>query len=290
MYENQLNAFKANLEIFSNNYFDPIFNWGIYVVEVIVGFVLVASLAIIIGSISIHFLNIYDCRHFLHFGWVVYGLTYFGIIFSTYYLLPMGSMGYTFCSYYNSMITNQTQYNRLGEVYAQNVLNKLDICLHGDGNVLTKFKIANEMNTVSNLFIDIATFKTYNDATNAAYVDQTISSTKIASWLTVLENYKIGVTDDVDTGLVTDINALVALSKLNMYTLRTAANAGDPIQRCSRDRWVFDVGDCTSSEYTFVTPATEAEGSTIDMRQDTCISFQLKLATSSPSIWTLVDM
>ena len=82
--------------------------------EVIVGFVLVASLAVIIGSISIHFLNIYDCRHFLHFGWVVYGLTYFGIVFTVYFLLPMGSVGYTFCQYYVNMLENETEYNRIG--------------------------------------------------------------------------------------------------------------------------------------------------------------------------------
>lgn len=108
MYSNQLNNFKLNLDTFSNNYFQPIFDWGIYVVEVIIGFVLVASLAVIIGSVSIHFLKILDCRHFLHFGWIVYGLTYFGVIFSAFYLLPMGSMGYTFCQYYSGMLTNQT--------------------------------------------------------------------------------------------------------------------------------------------------------------------------------------
>lgn len=56
MYEDQLNTFTTNLNTFSNNYFDPIFNWGIYVVEVLIGFVLVASLAVIIGSISVQFL------------------------------------------------------------------------------------------------------------------------------------------------------------------------------------------------------------------------------------------
>lgn len=75
-------------------------------VEVIIGFVLVASLAVIIGSVSVHLLDIYDCRHFLHFGWVVFGLTYFGIVFSAYFMLPMGSVGYTFCKYYGAMLTS----------------------------------------------------------------------------------------------------------------------------------------------------------------------------------------
>ena len=75
---------------------------------------MVSSLAVIIGAVSIHFLNIYDCRHFLHFGWVIYGFTFFGVVFTAYYLLAMGSMGYTFCSYFKDMLTDQTAYNRLG--------------------------------------------------------------------------------------------------------------------------------------------------------------------------------
>jgi hypothetical protein len=35
-------------------------------------------------------------------------------VFTAYYLLAMGSMGYTFCSYFKDMLTDQTAYNRLG--------------------------------------------------------------------------------------------------------------------------------------------------------------------------------
>lgn len=108
MYETQLNKYKSDLDSFSNEYFDAFFNWGIYVVEVIVGFILVGSIAILIGSVSIQILDIYDCRHFLHFGWVVYGITYFGVVFIAFFTLPMGSLGYTFCEYYGSMLVNET--------------------------------------------------------------------------------------------------------------------------------------------------------------------------------------
>ncbi len=103
------------------------------------------------------------------------------------------------------------------------------------------------MNTVSNLFTNINTFKNLNDPTHASYINQTISTQKISTWLATLEQYKVGIIKDVDVNLTTDANAVNALNKLNQYTLRTAANAADVIQRCSRDRWVYDVGDCTSS-------------------------------------------
>lgn len=143
MYQNQLISFKVGIDKFSSNYFNPIFNWGVYVVEVVIGFVLVASIAVIIGSVSVHILDIYDCRYFLHFGWVAFGLTYFGVILTCFMLLPMGSMGYTFCDYYYGMLTTDTEFARIGDSYSQNPLSKLDICIRGNGNVLQKFNIEN---------------------------------------------------------------------------------------------------------------------------------------------------
>ena len=35
---------------------------------------------------------------------------------------------------------------------------KLDVCFYGDGNVLKKFNIANEMDTVTKLFTNIQTY------------------------------------------------------------------------------------------------------------------------------------
>jgi|JI10StandDraft_1071094.scaffolds.fasta_scaffold496517_2 hypothetical protein len=39
------------------------------------------------------------------------------------------------------MLTNQTEYSRIGTTYSQNVLNKIDTCVLGSGNVLKKFAI-----------------------------------------------------------------------------------------------------------------------------------------------------
>lgn len=78
----------------------------------------------------------------VNIGWVIYGITYFGIIGLTFTFLSMGSMGFSFCNYYNNMLTNKTEFDRIGQAYSQNSLTKLDICLYGDGNVLNKFNIA----------------------------------------------------------------------------------------------------------------------------------------------------
>ena len=105
LYEDHLNNLKDDMDVFRANFFDSITDWGIYVVEVIVGLILVASLAILIGTVSVIILDIYDCRYFIHFGWIIYGITYFGIIFIAFLMLSLGSIGYTFCQYYSGFLT-----------------------------------------------------------------------------------------------------------------------------------------------------------------------------------------
>lgn len=96
------------MDVFKTQYFDVITGWGIYVVEVVVGLVLVASLVLVMGAFSVTILQITDCRYFIHFGWVVYGIAYFGVIAVSFAMFSLGSMGYTFCQYYSGFLTNQT--------------------------------------------------------------------------------------------------------------------------------------------------------------------------------------
>lgn len=112
------------------------------------------------------------------------------------------------------------------------------------------------MNTVSKLFINIDLFKQYNDVNNAKYVNQTISSEKINNWLAQLQKRRIGKTKDVDSSLATSANAMVALQVFNGFTQWTTNTPPDGIDRCSRDRWVYDTADCLSTEHTYQTPAT----------------------------------
>ena len=240
MYETQLNQYKADLDEFANTYFDPFFNWGIYTVQVVVGLILVGSLAILIGSVSIQVLDIYDCRHFLHFGWVLFGITYFGVVFIAFFALPMGSLGYAFCDYYAGMLSNQTDFQLISNYDPQHILNRMDVCIYGDGNVLQKFNIAQEMDTVSQLFVNIDLFNEYEDSTSDKYIDQALSQTEITTWVATLTDRRDGVTKDVDVALTTDANAMHALENMVGYSLWTTANAGDSSARCTRDRWVYD--------------------------------------------------
>ena len=69
-------------------------------------------------------------------GWVIYGIMYFGIVILVFAFLSAGSIGYQFCNYFDSMVLNEVEFNKIGQSYSQNVFTKLDVCLYGDGNVL----------------------------------------------------------------------------------------------------------------------------------------------------------
>ena len=64
--------------------------------------------------------------------------------------------------------------------------------------MLTKFQIAEEMETVSDLFVNIELFNEYDDSTNDKYIDQTLSQTEISDWIDKLEDLKIGKSRDDD--------------------------------------------------------------------------------------------
>ena len=55
MYLRQLDVTKTETDTFAAQYFDSYFSLAIYVLQGVVGFVLVSSLLVIIGSLSTHF-------------------------------------------------------------------------------------------------------------------------------------------------------------------------------------------------------------------------------------------
>lgn len=146
---------------FSADLFAKVFDWGLYIIEGVVGFVLAASVFILFGVISTHVLDILACRTMVNLGWVIYGLMYFGIIILVFIFLQAGSIAYGFCSYFDGMVTDQVQFNKISQTDSQNPFTKLDICLYGDGNVLSKFHIAEEMSTVTDVFTNIQTYFDY---------------------------------------------------------------------------------------------------------------------------------
>jgi hypothetical protein len=142
MYQEQLNDIEVQLQTFSADYFDQLTVWGFYTIEGLVGLILAGSIFILFGVVSTHILDIMACRSMVNLGWVIYAFTYFGVIALTFIFLSMGSVGYTFCNYFDKMVNDQAEFNKIGEAYSQNAFTKLDVCMYGDGNVLSKFNIA----------------------------------------------------------------------------------------------------------------------------------------------------
>lgn len=76
---------------------------------------------------------------------------------------------------------------------------------------------------------------------------------------------------------------------MNGYTLWTAASSGDGVQRCSRDRWVYNVIDCLDSQNEYITPTLKDQGLVISMDYDTCIPLHTSIVDGTPQ-WTESDI
>jgi hypothetical protein len=112
----------------------------------------------LLGVVATHLFDLFTCRRMVHLGWTVFGIVYIGIIVVTFFVLSVGGIGYGFCEYYKTMLTDQSAYGELGVAYTQNAFMRVDTCIFGDGNVLSKFGLAKEMGTVEDLFTNIQTY------------------------------------------------------------------------------------------------------------------------------------
>lgn len=92
-----LTSIQVSLDSFSRSLFDKIFNWGLYLIQGILGFILAASLLLILGVIATHSLELYACKTSVHLGWITYGITYFGIVVLSFIFFSLGGISYQFC-------------------------------------------------------------------------------------------------------------------------------------------------------------------------------------------------
>ncbi len=132
----------SEYETTHQEYFIDSFGKLLSILEGVFAFVLTGSLLVLLGVISSHVFDIYNCRTMVHLGWTIFGLTYVAIIGLTFVFLSVGSVGYGFCSYFDMMINDQSAYSKLGLSYTQNAFMKIDTCIFGDGDALSKFGLA----------------------------------------------------------------------------------------------------------------------------------------------------
>lgn len=204
----------------------------------------------------------------VHCGWFLYSLMYFGMLVLAFITLSLGTVGYYSCQYFNASMTNSTQYQKIGQKYSQNVFNRLDVCILGDGNVLKKFNINNEMKTVTDLFTNITAYFDYDNPSSSNYIDLAISTSKIQGWMTAMQKYRLGVYVDSRPQQTTNDNPNYAISQLNLYS-----NTGGGVPTCSKDRWVFDSANCTDpNEQTYYANNTLAHGQELSNTSVICIS------------------
>lgn len=86
-----------------------------------------------------------------------------------------------------------------------------------------------------------------------------------------MEMYKLGVYIDSNDALTTLDNPNYALNQLNLYT-----NGGTLVPNCSRDNWIFDSRNCSTSfpsAQVYHANNNVSNGLAFTTVDDLCISF-----------------
>jgi hypothetical protein len=69
-------------------------------------------------------------------GWALYGAGFAILAIMCYALLGLGKYGYGFCDYFDKMLHDKAEFQRLSAADSQSVFGRLDSCMFGNGNVL----------------------------------------------------------------------------------------------------------------------------------------------------------
>lgn len=145
---------------------------------------------------------------------------------------------------------------------------RVDVCVFGNGDALSKFSLDKEMNTVESLFTNIQTYFDYTNTVSSNYVDLSISTNKITGWISAMENYRLGIYIDYDPAVTSNDNPNYAIAQLNTYTY-----TGSGVPTGSMDVWVFDKTNCTNPNQHIYSAPTGSLGTTLSTSYVTCISF-----------------
>ena len=256
-----LTSIQVSLDAFSKNMFDNIFNWGLYLIQAILGFILAASILLIMGIVATHSLELHGCRTSVHLGWVTFGITYFGVIALCFIFFSFGGVSYQFCQFYSGLVQSNSEFSLYAEVTGANefnrFFNKLNTCFYGNGNIMSEFSIKEETATISNLYVEINTFLDMRDATKTTYIDTAVSTGKIAGWIAAMEKYKLGIYVDADPALTSMDNPQESIKGLNKFS--NNGTGGTP-PSCTNDYWVFDSTNCTNNATESIYVSTNSSG------------------------------
>ena len=148
------------------------------------------------------------------------------------------------------------------------MLNRVDACLYGDGDVITSFGIADEIKTLEKLFTNINIYNDYTNVTSPNYVDTAYSVVTVTKWADAIRKYKLGIFYDSNASQTNEDNPNYALAQMNLYS-----NTGGGVPTCSKDRWVFDSANCTDPGQLTYNTTDETNGALFTTNKVLCISF-----------------
>jgi hypothetical protein len=188
-----LGQIQNAVQTFADSSLKTAVGYGIYLMEGVFAFILIGSLVSLLGVVSTHTFDILACKKMVHGGWVVLGCSYFAVLGVLFVMLAIGGLTLNFCDYLGGITASTGPLLTFAQAGSGSAFNKfflyLDVCFFGDGNILKKFSLSEEMRTVSEVFLNTQTYLNMQNSGNSQYIDMSIVPSRISTWMTVMTKY-----------------------------------------------------------------------------------------------------
>lgn len=144
---NYLSSSVASVQSFSEVAIDSIFSQFLYLIQGILGILIISSILILLGVLATHYFEIYGCKACVHLGWMFYGLMYFGVLMLTFIFFAAGGVTYSFCRFYEGIVQNQAKLDAFSmntkPTAFNHIFQTLTPCFYGNGNISSTFSLSN---------------------------------------------------------------------------------------------------------------------------------------------------
>ncbi len=108
MYISQLKSVQTTMDQFKSSYLETLFHKGLGLLEASFGISIVGGFCCVLGIIAAYKYEIFKCKSLVSVAWALFGIGFMGSVIVVYATLGVGSLGYGFCNYFDTMISSQS--------------------------------------------------------------------------------------------------------------------------------------------------------------------------------------
>ena len=203
-----------------------------------------SSLLGIFGALGVYLFKWPRARILLHCSWCFMSLLMcIGFALASVFV-PIGIMTIEGCDLYQSVITQQKEYEKYTSLIPADINAKLETCLFGSGDLSIQFGMKDQVTQLDSIQNN---FNTLNKLPSSGNFSLNQSDLLLDYWTSETDARKNGLRKD---SLFTDDNdSFVSIASFNDWSDYSVSNSKQYITcQLTQDQWVFNFSNCTYSQ------------------------------------------